>query len=157
MNKSALAIAAACLVAVMPAAAWAQAGNTGGSLGKHGKSASGDSAEPAAPPKPKRQKATASRSDSADGQPRARQGGGCGNLAGVWTANGWWNGLYGRGDVTLNADGTARHASGIVGTWTCSGNHFGMTWKDWAHGEGTLSADGNTMTYTDGNSMTRGR
>jgi hypothetical protein len=32
-----------------------------------------------------------------------------------------------------------------------------MDWKNWAHGEGSLSSDGNTITFTEGNTMTRGK
>jgi len=143
----ALVLAAAC-------AQPARAASAGGTIGKRDKSVSGG--EPEAPAKPKKRKPVAARSE--DGGSRTRKSAACGRVAGVWTANGWWNGLYGRGDVTLAADGGARHVSGIVGTWTCdASNHFVIDWKDWAHAEGTLSADGNTVTLTDGGTMTRGR
>lgn len=142
----------------------AQAGSIGGSIGKQGKSATGsdDSRAPAATtPAPKKRKATAARSndDGNDEQPqRSKRGGGnCGRVAGNWTSNGWWNALYGRGDVVLRADGSARHNSGIVGTWTCGGGHFVMDWKNWAHAEGSMSDDGNTITFDNGGTMTRGR
>jgi len=150
----ALAIVAMLFAACAPRPAHAD--SAGGTLGKRGKSASGgEAAEPAVPAAPKARKA--SRSEDG-GNARSKNSAACGHVAGVWTANGWWNGLYGRGDVTLNTDGTARHVSGIVGTWTCdASNHFVIDWKNWAHSEGTISADANTVTFADGGTMTRGR
>jgi hypothetical protein len=148
-----------CWLCLPPHTALAQAGSAGGTLGKHNKSASGgDSAAPEAPARPKKRKAVATRSNDSGEAAPARKGSGCGHVAGTWTANGWWNGLYGRGDVTLNADGSARHVSGIIGTWTCdASSHFVMDWKNWAHAEGTMAGDGNSITFPDGGTMTRGR
>ena len=81
----------------------------------------------------------------------------CKGIAGVWTANGWWNPFYGRGDVMLNADGSARHVSGISGKWLCRSNHFTLDWKDWTKSEGTLSDDGRVVTFNNGAKLTRGR
>jgi len=132
----------------------AVAASAGGTIGKRDKSVSGG--EPEAPARPKKRKPVTA--PSGQSNTRTQKSAACGHVAGVWTANGWWNGIYGRGDVTLNADGSARHVSGIVGTWTCdASNHFVIDWKDWAHGEGTMSADGNTVNLTDGGTMTRGR
>ncbi|MEI7806562.1 MAG: hypothetical protein WCI56_14680 [Hyphomicrobiales bacterium] len=143
-------------------AALAQSGSMGGSIGKQGKAVSGGderSAPPAAAPAPRKRKAAVTPDDGGDDeQPRVKRGGGsCGRVAGNWTANGWWNAIFGRGDVILRADGSARHNSGIVGTWTCSGGTFVMDWKNWAHGEGSLSPDGNIITFDNGGTMTRGR
>ena len=147
----AIILASLLIAACTPAALAASAGGT---IGKRDKSVSGG--EPETPAQPKKRKPVASRSE--EGGTRSKKNAACGRVPGIWTANGWWNGLYGRGDVTFNADGSARHISGIVGTWTCdASNHFVIDWKDWAHGEGTLSADGNTVTLTDGGTMTRGR
>ena len=145
----------AILIVLVPPA-WAQSGSAGGSIGKQNKSASGavEGAVPAKPASPSGPRAAA----ATDEQKLGKRGGGhCGRIAGTWTANGWWNSLYGRGDVVLNADGSARHTSGIAGTWTCNGTAFVMDWKNWAYGEGTLSADGNTIKFSDGGTMTRGR
>lgn len=133
----------------------AQSGSTGGSIGKQRKSASGsdEPATPKAAPEPKQRRVSTRSQESKSG---SRKSNACGQMGGTWTANGWWNMIYGRGDVVLNSNGTARHNSGIVGSWTCTGNHFVMDWKDWAHGEGTVSSDGNTITFGDGNTMTRG-
>jgi hypothetical protein len=139
--------------------AFAQAGSTGGVIGKQDKSVSGGSAveEPTVPAnKPSRSTGSKRAAERPSGQDEAAHIA-CGRLAGVWTANGWYNVIYGRGDVVLGADGSARHISGIVGTWICRGGHFVMDWKNWAHGEGTLSKDGNTVTFADGSTMTRGK
>ncbi len=141
--------------------AFAQAGSTGGTIGKQNKSISGvDDAAGSqyAVPASKLPRSTGSRR-AAEKASKQDEGTGsvCGRIPGVWTANGWYNAIYGRGDVVLNADGSARHVSGIIGTWTCRGGHFVMDWKNWAHGEGTLSNDGNTVTFADGATMTRGK
>jgi hypothetical protein len=131
----------------------AQGGSTGGSIGKHAKSAVGTAKDGPRPARPAKKSSVGNVAKRSPAGSASR----CGGLAGVWTANGWWNGLYGRGDVVLNADGSARHVSGIVGKWSCKGDHFVMDWTDWAHGEGTVSADGNTIAYDGGGTMTRGR
>jgi hypothetical protein len=141
--------------------AFAQSGSTGGVIGKQDKSVSGGSvvedSQPAAPAN-KLSRSTGSKrtADKPSGQDETARSG-CGRIPGVWTANGWYNAIYGRGDVVLGTDGSARHVSGIVGTWICRGGHFVMDWKNWAHGEGTLSKDGNTVTFADGATMTRGK
>jgi hypothetical protein len=136
-------------------AAFAQAGSVGGTIGKQDKSISGgdDTAD-------SRHAVPGIKHPGSAGSKRTEQkgaGSACGRVAGVWTANGWYNAIYGRGDVVLSADGSARHVSGIVGVWTCVGGHFVMHWKNWAHGEGSLSNDGNTVTFADGGTMTRGK
>lgn len=147
-----LAMLSALVVAAQQHVAFAQAGSTGGVIGKQDKSVSGGGAveEPTV-----RSAGPRRAPEKSPGQDQTRSA--CGRMPGVWTANGWYNSIYGRGDVVLNADGSARHVSGIVGTWTCRGNHFVMDWKNWAHGEGTLSNDGSTITFTEGNTMTRGK
>lgn len=134
----------------------AQAGSSGGSvvppgsLGVKSKSISGggEPAKTVAPkverksekrPKERRKRSTASSADR-----------GCRHIAGTWTAPGWWNGIYGRSDVTFNSDGTARHRSGIVGTWSCKNREFEIHWKDWANGSGTVSDDGATISDRNG-------
>lgn len=149
-------LAATLVAATSRSVVFAQAGAVGGAIGKQNKSVSGDEAAPppvAAESAKKRKSAAASDSK----QTRPDGDGHCGAIAGMWTANGWWNAIYGRGDVVLNSDGSARHNSGIVGTWTCSRRHFIMDWKNWSHGEGTLSGDGNTVNFEGGGTMTRGR
>jgi hypothetical protein len=141
--------------------ALAQAGSTGGTIGKQDKSISGgddaaDSRRVAPARKPPRS-AGSRRTEEKTSKQDEGASSGCGRLAGVWTANGWYNAIYGRGDVVLGADGSARHVSGIVGVWTCRSGHFVMHWKNWTHGEGTVSNDGNTVTFADGGTMTRGK
>jgi hypothetical protein len=145
----------------VPCIAQVQPGSTGGSIGKTEKSISGgensaDSQRTVPATKPSR---PGSQGRVGERVSKQNEGAGsaCGRIPGVWTANGWYNSIYGRGDVVLKADGSGRHVSGIVGTWTCRGSHFVMDWKNWAHGEGTLSSDGNTITFTEGNTMTRGK
>lgn len=148
-------LAAVCLS--YPRDALAQAGSVGGAIGKQGKSVSGgDSSPPRAAPAPAPSRKRTAAVPSGDKPARAKGGSACGQVAGVWTANGWWNGIYGRGDVVLSADGSARHNSGIIGRWTCNQNRFSIDWKDWASGQGTLSDDGNTVTLNGGGTMTRG-
>lgn len=154
-----------------PKVSIAQSGSIGGSVapqpvkGGEGKSVSGG--RPAAGtrllgakkkrlPLSRNAGGTAKAPNTVDELPRRRRGNQCGRLAGVWTANGWWNSLYGRGDVVLNSNGSARHNSGIKGTYTCSGNHFVLDWKNWAHNEGTLSSDGNLVTFGGGATLSRG-
>jgi hypothetical protein len=144
-----------------PCIAQVQPGSAGGTIGKTEKSISGsddaaDSRHAVPASKPARSAGPKQTEEKASKQ-NERTGAGCGRIPGVWTANGWYNVIYGRGDVVLNADGSAKHVSGIVGTWTCRDGHFVMHWKNWAHGEGTVSNDGNTVTFADGGTMTRGK
>jgi hypothetical protein len=147
------------LTGVAPCFAQVQPGSIGGSVGKTDKSISGavEDSRPAEPTN-KRSRSTSSNrtGERPSGQDEVARSA-CGRIPGVWTANGWYNAIYGRGDVVLGADGSARHVSGIVGTWVCRGDHFVMDWKNWSHGEGTLSKDGNTVTFADGATMTRGK
>ncbi len=133
--------------------AFAQGGAVGGTIGKTNKAVQGDVPGAKRVPPPKRSSrvhATQPR------EPNEAKTGSCGNLAGTWTAVGWWNGVYGRGDVTLNADGTARHVSGINGHWTCANKKFAINWTGWASGSGTLA--GNSVVDSNGKTMmVRGR
>lgn len=121
--------------------ALAQAGSVGGVIGKQGKSASGG--EEASTPKqeaaaPAQRKSIPDR--SASGKP-ARSG--CRSIAGTWS---WSGGLFGRNDTVFNSDGTARHKSGIAGTWNCAGGDIYLHWRNWWQGTLQLSADGRRLT-----------
>ncbi len=114
----------------------AQGGNVGGRIGKTDKSVIGDQT---APPSrtPAKRKRTAT---PATGQ-ETRKSTACGNFFGTWTSGGGaW--LYGPNDTVIRADGTARHNSGIVGTWNCSGGEIVLEWKGWTTDRLKLSADG---------------
>jgi hypothetical protein len=133
----------ALILAVLLAAspdALAQAGSTGGVIGKQGKSVSGG--EEAATPKPEAT-APAQRKPAPD-RAAARQPAksGCRSIAGTWN---WSGGLFGRNDTVFNSDGTARHKSGIVGTWTCTGGDIYLHWRNWWQGTLQLSADGRRL------------
>ena len=152
LGRAAGTVATLAVLAGLVSPALAQGGATGGTIGKQNKSVSGEA--PRAPAATPQQPVPSARAVRPEMQ---RPVDNCKRVAGTWTANGWWNGVYGRGDVQLNADGTARHKSGIVGHWICQGTSFAMNWTNWVHSTGTLSADGNTVTYPDGATMTRGR
>lgn len=114
----------------------AQAGSIGGSIGKQGKSISGgeeSSAPKQGTPSPARRAPSQDRSTSRD---QAKPG--CPSIAGTWS---WTGGLFGKNDTVFNQDGTARHRSGIVGTWTCRGGDIYLHWKNWWNGTLHLSAD----------------
>lgn len=115
----------------------AQAGSAGGSLGKKGKSASGGDETPRQDARPKQRA-------SAGAGVKAGSSKGCGNFSGTWTSGGGsW--LYGANDTVFRADGSARHSSGIVGTWTCKDGVIDLIWKDWDHDQLKLSADGKRL------------
>jgi hypothetical protein len=145
----------------VPCVAQVQPGSTGGSIGKTEKSISGGEepadSQRAVPARKQPRSGSQGRVEEKMSKQNDGAGSACGRIPGVWTANGWYNSIYGRGDVVLKADGSARHVSGIIGTWTCRRGHFVMDWKNWAHGEGALSSEGNTITFTEGNTMTRGK
>ena len=63
--------------------------------------------------------------DAASAQNGAR-GGRCPNIVGTWQS--WASLLFGQGDTTFNADGTAMHRSGIAATWKCRGDRIEMSW-----------------------------
>ena len=132
--------------------AFAQGGAVGGTIGKTNKAVQGDVPGAKRVPPAERRRVHAKQPQ----EPGHAKTGNCGNLAGTWTAVGWWNGVYGRGDVTLNADGTARHVSGIKGHWTCANKKFAINWTGWASGSGTLA--GNSVVDSNGKAMmVRGR
>lgn len=79
----------------------AQAGKPGGASGKDVSNTLGN--EYRAPPRPS-----------------------CPNIVGVW--NSWASGLFGQGDTTFKADGTATHRSGIPGVWRCESGKLMISW-----------------------------
>jgi hypothetical protein len=107
--------------------AMAQAGNAGGVVGNANKSLSGaeeTAKSGAAATKDPKRTAIGTRGDDS-GQTNE---GNCarGILGFKWSS--WASGLFGKGDTTFNADGTAMHGSGIPGTWRCNGNRFVLKW-----------------------------
>lgn len=121
----------------MPTFALAQGGSVGGTIGKQNKSVSGS--EQASPSRREARKPTAQSNPAQDAKPSA-----CGNFFGVWTSGGGaW--LYGKNDTTFSANGTARHSSGIIGTWTCQGGEIVLIWKDWTDDRIKLSSDGRRL------------
>lgn len=128
-------------VVLLPSIALAQVqpGSTGGTVGKREKSISGgeDGAKPgrsAAPAKPAAAPARAAASSA------------CPSVAGVWTAKGAWNVLFGGGDTVINADGTASHRSGNTARWSCSGGTYVFVWTHGFTDRVTLSPDGKSLT-----------
>ncbi|HXZ16872.1 MAG TPA: hypothetical protein VEH77_13010, partial [Roseiarcus sp.] len=63
--------------------------------------------------------------EAASAQNGAR-GGRCPNIVGTWQS--WASLLFGQGDTTFNADGTAIHRSGIAAKWKCRGDRIEMSW-----------------------------
>jgi hypothetical protein len=123
-------------ILTMPPSVLAQ-GSTGGTIGKQNKSVSGS--DQASPPRPEAHKPVARSNPAQETKPS-----GCGNFFGVWTSGGGsW--LYGKNDTTFSANGTARHSSGIVGTWTCQNGEIVLIWKDWDNDRIKLSADGKRL------------
>lgn len=70
----------------------------------------------------------------------------CPSIAGTWS---WTGGLFGKNDVVFGADGSARHASGINGTWTCSDGLYTIEWRSWTTDRVRLSEDGRKLNYVD--------
>jgi hypothetical protein len=140
-----------CCVSVLLAATWAlsgtsfalaQAGSIGGQIGKTDKSISGDDGPSS------HDRATKSKSGLGASGSEQR---GCGNFFGTWTSGGGsW--LYGASDTVFRSDGTARHSSGIVGSWTCSAGEIVLEWKNWDNDRLKLSSDGKRL-----NSLAGGR
>ncbi|MBI4275518.1 MAG: hypothetical protein HY659_12555 [Rhizobiales bacterium] len=116
----------------LPPFVLAQAGSTGGTIGKQGKSISGGEDE-----NPPRQPA-----------PPSGQRTSCPNIVGVW--NSWASGLFGKADTTFGNDGTAKHRSGIPGTWKCESGQLVMTWGSGGVEHFTLSPDRKKIIRSDG-------
>jgi hypothetical protein len=109
----------------------AQAGATGGTIGNIDKSVSGvpDSPARAIQRKPRRSLPSATRSP-------------CGKLTGVWS---WFS----RRMVTFVADGTASSGT-LTARWTCESGNVTIHWSHGYVDRLTLSADGNSLTGTNG-------
>jgi hypothetical protein len=136
-----LTAAAATLIALMLAAPAFAQGSAGGSIGKRDKSISRAHERRASPPPRAPTARKAARRSSSD-RPEKRAS--CGNFFGVWTSGGGsW--LYGENDTTFNADGTARHLSGIQGTWTCEHGEIVLVWINWDNDRLKLSGDGKRL------------
>jgi hypothetical protein len=124
---------------------FAQAGSTGGTIGKTDKSVSGG--EEVAPParpgaRPTERRRNQANPDVATNAQTSR----CPSIAGTWS---WTGGLFGRNDTEFGADGSAKHGSGIVGTWTCSDGLYVIRWKNWTTDKVKLSADKKKLNYVD--------
>jgi hypothetical protein len=113
--------------------AMAQAGSTGGTLGNTDKSISGERREePAAQPRAREPKSHTAR--------KAEAGSSCGRIAGSWK--------WGSATIAIKADGTAQHAVGGSGTWTCNGGQYVFTWSNGITDRVTLSVDGNSLSWS---------
>jgi hypothetical protein len=113
--------------------ALAQAGSTGGTLGNTDKSISGERREePAARPRAREPKSHTAR--------KAEAGSSCGRIAGSWR--------WGSAMIAIKADGTAQHAVGGSGTWTCNGGQYVFTWSNGITDRVTLSVDGNSLSWS---------
>jgi hypothetical protein len=131
------------MTVVLPAIAFAQVqpGSTGGTIGKREKSISGGEkgAKPIPPAVPAKPAAAPARAPASSP---------CPGIAGVWTAKGAWNVLFGSGDTTINADGTASHRSGNTARWSCSGGTYVFVWTHGFTDRVSLSPDGKSLTGT---------
>jgi len=105
-------------------------GNTGGTVGKQDKSASGGVGAVQGTPK-----ASAAPAEAAQAASKSS----CRNVVGTWR---WYLGLS---ETTYLADGTARHSSGVTGTWKCVGPAIAAVWTNGVNEHDTLSPDGNSL------------
>lgn len=133
------------LAALYTNCAIAQLGSVGGSIGKRDKAATGQSDGGVSPQLKERPK----RAVKKTGTPEQRAG--CGNFFGVWTSGGGsW--LYGADDTVFSRNGTAKHSSGIKGSWSCKDGEIVLNWLNWDQDRLVLSADGKRL-----NSVVGGR
>ena len=72
--------------------------------------------------------------------PTPAKRGACPNIVGSWTS--WASLLFGRGDATFAADGTATHRSGFHGKWWCDNGELHIDWGDGRDSHVTVSPDG---------------
>ena len=112
----------------------AQAGSTGGAIGNSGRSVSGGENQPVPrPARPERKTRGAVAGRSGDAGPK------CSNIAGSWMGN---TGI----GMTASANGTVSSSVGFVGTWTCTGGSYVITWSPvGARDRLTLSSNGRTL------------
>jgi hypothetical protein len=126
------------LLAPASAIAQVQPGGTGGSVGKQDKSISGggspeDSGSAARKLKP--HPSAAKQGNEGSGNAK---GSSCGRIVGSWK---WGPGFL----VVIKNDGTAQHAGGGSGTWTCGDGRYVFVWSIGITDHVSLSADGNTI------------
>jgi hypothetical protein len=125
----------ALMAASIHATAFARAGSTGGTLGNTDKSISGERREEPSPrQKPREPKPHAAPKTDA---PNKRASSSCGKIAGSWK----WGGVM----IAIKIDGTAQHAIGGGGTWTCNDRQYVFSWSNGITDHVTLSADGNSL------------
>jgi hypothetical protein len=103
------------LLAAGASGAFAQAGSTGGTVGKQDKAVSGG--EEIKAPDRKKPERKLRETTERDGR--------CG-IAGIWTFR--WLDHVDR--VVFRADGTAMHATGGEGTWTCAAGAIIAHWRN---------------------------
>lgn len=116
------------MAAVLAGPAFAQAGNTGGTLGKTDQSLSGQR-KPGAAVEPKKTKGAAPEAPKV----------GCARIAGSWL---WSNGL----SVAVSTSSTATATNGDKATLTCSGGLYVFKWQAFGNeSRMTLSADGKRL------------
>jgi hypothetical protein len=121
---------------------FAQGGSTGGSIGKQNKSVSGGESDAPAPRPLK--KGVARHPDRPNKPPKS----GCPSIVGAW--NSWSSHIFGSGDAVMDADGTAKHASGITGRWHCDNGQLYIEWSDGKPGPVRVSADGKRVFNSSG-------
>ena len=117
------------MAAVLAGPAFAQAGNTGGTLGKTDQSLSGGQPKSGAAVEPKKTKGAA---------PEAQKAG-CTRVAGSWA---WSNGI----GVVISANGTASATNGDKATLSCAGGMYLFKWQAFGNeSRMTLSTDGKRL------------
>jgi hypothetical protein len=112
--------------------AFAQAGNTGGTIGKQDKSISGgeQANTPRAALHPK-QSITKPRETSS--------GNSCNRIVGTWT---WYLGLT---ETVFFKGGTARNSFGPTGTWSCASTTINVVWDNGVREHYSISQEGSSM------------
>jgi len=127
----------------------AQGGSSGGSvippanIGVKNKSISGGppatTVAPAAEPKTGKHRKPRRHADTEEEQSAKPAGKRCPDIAGTW--NSWASGLFGKGDTTFSADGSATHRSSIPGKWWCKSGKLFIQWGGESAKQFTLSDD----------------
>lgn len=118
--------------------ALAQAGGIGGIIGKQDKSVSGDNAPKKSDASTKKQKSHHSIAKQQNEESGNAKGASCGKIVGRWK---WGPGYL----VVVKRDGTAQHAGGGSGTWTCNDGHYVFVWSIGITDHISLSADGKSV------------
>jgi hypothetical protein len=69
----------------------------------------------------------------------------CPDIVGKWKWSAW---LLGPTEAAFYSDGSGRHSSGNIGTWTCDGAKVTIVWTSGRTDVGTVSEDENSLEIT---------